>query len=240
MPKRNAGRGPCVDYTHLSTTGKPKGVMVYHRGIYAVCMVQHSKELEDAAAQGGARRSVPACVLHRLRWLCCSCLDDFSQGCHASDGLAIRLPRGNNDCQSLNLTPSMLAALEPSGSYDHVRYIFLGAYAPKLDVGRRWITKNRKVFTMYGPSETICVISFIGELHPAQEVPFGELIPGVKVVWGDEEMKESNHGKVLISGPGLAAGYLNNLTLTAKKISNGTASASTGQGISHARLKMDS
>ncbi|KAH1913977.1 hypothetical protein KXW97_008739 [Aspergillus fumigatus] len=142
--------------------------------------ITHSKELEDAAAQGGAR----------------------SQGCHASDGLAIRLPRGNNDCQSLNLTPSMLAALEPSGSYDHVRYIFLGAYAPKLDVGRRWITKNRKVFTMYGPSETICVISFIGELHPAQEVPFGELIPGVKVVWGDEEMKESNHGKDLISGPG--------------------------------------
>lgn len=70
---------------------------------------------------------------------------------------------------------------------------------------------------MYGPSETTCVISFIGELHPAQEVPFGELIPGVKVVWGDEEMKESNHGKVLISEPGLAAGYLNNLTLTAKK-----------------------
>ncbi|KAH2616919.1 hypothetical protein KXW54_001553, partial [Aspergillus fumigatus] len=54
---------------------------------------------------------------------------------------------------------------------------------------------------MYGPSETTCVISFIGELHPAQEVPFGELIPGVKVVWGDEEMKESNHGKVLISEP---------------------------------------
>ncbi|KAH2984181.1 hypothetical protein KXW58_009544 [Aspergillus fumigatus] len=149
-------------------------------------------------------------------------------------------PEVTTTCQSLNLTQSMLAALEPSGSYDHVRYISLGAYAPKLDVGRRWITKNRKVFTMYGPSETTCVISFIGELHPAQEVPFGELIPGVKVVWGDEEMKESNHGKVLISEPGLAAGYLNNLTLTAKKISNGTASASTGQGISHARLKMDS
>jgi hypothetical protein len=26
---------------------------VYHRGIYAVCTVQHSKELEDAAEQGG-------------------------------------------------------------------------------------------------------------------------------------------------------------------------------------------
>ncbi|KAH1489102.1 hypothetical protein KXX06_003336, partial [Aspergillus fumigatus] len=63
---------------------------------------------------------------------------------------------------------------------------------------------------MYGPSETICVISFIGELHPAQEVPFGELIPGVKVVWGDEEMKESNHGKDLISGPGRADSLVKN------------------------------
>ncbi|PWY70061.1 acetyl-CoA synthetase-like protein [Aspergillus eucalypticola CBS 122712] len=27
------------------TTGKPKGVMVYHRGIHAVCTVQHSQEL---------------------------------------------------------------------------------------------------------------------------------------------------------------------------------------------------
>lgn len=34
------------------TTGKPKGVMVYHRGIYAVCTVQHSQELEDAAQRG--------------------------------------------------------------------------------------------------------------------------------------------------------------------------------------------
>ncbi|KAF7170626.1 hypothetical protein CNMCM5623_002997 [Aspergillus felis] len=34
------------------TTGKSKGVMVYDRGTYAVCTVQHSKELKDAAEQG--------------------------------------------------------------------------------------------------------------------------------------------------------------------------------------------
>ncbi|KAF7181490.1 hypothetical protein CNMCM7691_000708 [Aspergillus felis] len=124
------------------TTGKPKGVMVYDRGTYAVCTVQHSKELKDAAEQGG---------------------------CHAGDGLAIRLSR------------------DPSSSYNCVRYIFLGAEAPKL------------------------------ELHPDQEVLFGELIPGVKVVLVDEQVKESNYGEVLISGAGSAAGYLNNPTLTAKK-----------------------
>ena len=45
------------------------------------------------------------------------------------------------------------------------------------------------------------------------------LSPGLKVVLVDEEMKESNYGKVMISfsGPGLAAGYLNNPTLTKTK-----------------------
>ncbi|GIC93741.1 putative NRPS-like enzyme [Aspergillus udagawae] len=195
------------------TTGKPKGVMVYHRGIYAVCTVQHSKELEDAAEQGGR------CLLaFSIAFDGCAAVvwTTLSKGATLVMASPSDFPEVATTCQSLNLTPSMLAALDPSGSYNRVRYIFLGAEAPKLEVVRRWITKSRKVFTTYGPSETTCVISF-GELHPDQEVPFGELIPGVKVVLVDEEMKESNYGEVLISGPGLAAGYLNNPTLTAKK-----------------------
>lgn len=81
----------------------------------------------------------------------------------------------------------MLATFDLSGSYDGVRYIFLGVEASKLEVVRRWITKHRKVFTSYGPSETTCVIDF-GELHPDREVPIGDLVPGVKVVLVDEEM----------------------------------------------------
>ncbi|GFF55780.1 LOW QUALITY PROTEIN: nonribosomal peptide synthetase 5 [Aspergillus udagawae] len=141
------------------TTGKPKGVMVYHRGIYAVCTVQHSKELEDAAEQGGR------------------CLLAFSI---AFDG-----------CAAVVWTTLSKGAT-----------LVMASPSDFPEVATTCQSLKRPVF---------------GELHPDQEVPFGELIPGVKVVLVDEEMKESNYGEVLISGPGLAAGYLNNPTLTAKK-----------------------
>ncbi|KAB8238270.1 putative NRPS-like enzyme [Aspergillus alliaceus] len=176
------------------TTGKPKGVMTPRSKEVGACLRSPSPSM--AVLQLSGR------LLSKGATLVMASPSDF--------------PEVATTCQSLNLTPSMLAALDPSSSYDRVRYIFLGAEAPKLEVVRLWITKSRKVFTTYGPSETTCVISF-GELHPDQEVSFGELIPGVKVVLVNEEMKESNYGEVLISGPGLAAGYLNNPTLTAKK-----------------------
>lgn len=37
------------------TTGRPKGVMIYHRGIYAVSRVKMGDELVEAAEQGGGR-----------------------------------------------------------------------------------------------------------------------------------------------------------------------------------------
>ncbi|KAJ5200206.1 hypothetical protein N7491_008994 [Penicillium cf. griseofulvum] len=60
------------------------------------------------------------------------------------------------------------------------------------------------------------MISF-GEINPDKEVTFGDLIPGVEVILVDEMLQERDHGEVLIAGPGLAAGYLNNPTLTAAK-----------------------
>ena len=158
------------------TTGKPKGAMVYHRGIYTVCTVRHSQELEDAAEQGAR------------------CLLAFSiafDGCTVvvwtslSKGVTIVMASPSDFLEvsttypSLNLTPFMLTALDPSGSDDRVRYIFLGPEALKLELVQRWITKSREVFITYVLSETTYMISF-GELHPHQEVPFSDLIPGFK------------------------------------------------------------
>lgn len=125
-------------------------------------------------------------------------------------------PEVSSTCALLSMTPSMLATMDPDGPYDSVRHIFLGGEAPALDVVRQWITPNRKVMTTYGPSETTVTISF-GELKPDEEPPFGELIPGVEVVLVDEDLSECDQGEVLIAGPGLAAGYLNNPQLTAQK-----------------------
>jgi long-subunit acyl-CoA synthetase (AMP-forming) len=71
-----------------------------------------------------------------------------------------------------------------------------------------------KVYNTYGPSEMTCIISF-GELNADEEPPCGDLIPGVKVVLVDEDLREYDHGEAMIADPGLAAGYLNNPELTA-------------------------
>lgn len=119
-------------------------------------------------------------------------------------------------CDVLSLTPSILAALDPSGPYDRVRVIFLGAEAPSREVHRQWIRPQRRVIITYGPSETTCIIS-MRILSPEGEPTFGDLMPSVKVVLVDPDLQECNVGEVMISGPGLAVGYLNNLELTATK-----------------------
>lgn len=110
----------------------------------------------------------------------------------------------------------MFATLDPAGSYDKVRKIYLGAEAPNLDIARQWITPKRKVIHTYGPSETTLIISY-GRVTEDSEPDLGVINPGVEVVLVDEDMQESDVGEILIGGPSLAAGYLNNPELTAKK-----------------------
>lgn len=195
------------------STGEPKGVMIYHRSIYEVTVLDHNANLE-ASAESGIR-----------------CLLAFSiafDGCAAvvwttltkGGTLVMASPSDFPDvatrCDLLHLTPSMLAVLDPSGPYQSVRYIFLGAEAPQMDIVRKWISPTRKVFNTYGPSETTCIIS-LGELKIDEEAPFGDLLPGVRIALVDEDLQECDHGEIMIRGPGLAAGYLNNPDLTARK-----------------------
>jgi hypothetical protein len=119
-------------------------------------------------------------------------------------------------CDTLILTPSMFATLDPAGSYEKVRSIYLGAEAPNFDIARQWITPTRKVIHTYGPSEATIVISY-GRVPEDTEPDLGVLNPGVEVVLVDEDLQESDVGEMLIGGPCLAAGYLNNPELTAKK-----------------------
>lgn len=195
------------------TTGKPKGVMVLHRAIYAVSILEHTNDLETAAQNGGR------CLLaYSIAFDGCAAVvwTTLTKGATLAMASPSSFPDVAATCDLLSLTPSMLASLDPSGPYDGVRFIFLGAEAPSLEIVRQWISPTRKVFNTYGPSETTCIISF-ALLGPDEEPAFGDLIPGVRVVLVDENLRECDHGEVMIAGPGLAAGYLNNPDLTAKK-----------------------
>ncbi|KAF5654520.1 nonribosomal peptide synthetase 11 [Fusarium sp. NRRL 25303] len=196
------------------TTGKPKGVMVYHQGICSVAMVRLNDNLDVVTAEKGLR-GLLACPIAfdgcaGVVWL------NLTKGGTLVMASPSNFPQASTTCEVLSMTPSMLAVMDPSGDYDRARYIYLGGEAPVMDVVNRWITPTRKVLTTYGPSETTVTISF-GELKPGEDPPFGELIPNVEVVLVDENLQECSFGEVMIAGPGLAAGYYKNPELTAQK-----------------------
>ncbi|KAF1935300.1 putative nonribosomal peptide synthase [Clathrospora elynae] len=197
------------------TTGKPKGVMVYHKGIQALIPEFLGYDhLEPEVEANGVRCLLAASVAF--------------DGCQATiwgtlrRGRTLVMASPSNfhevavTCEVLTLTPSTLAALDPTGPYQRVRIIFLGAEAPSREVYQHWISSKRRVINTYGPSETTCIIS-MSELSPEGEATFGELMSSVKVVLVNADLQEVNVGEVMISGPGLAAGYLNNDELTATK-----------------------
>ncbi|KAF2241164.1 putative nonribosomal peptide synthase [Trematosphaeria pertusa] len=197
------------------TTGKPKGVMVYHKGIQALVpeFLDYDNLKADVEARGvrcllAASVAFDGCqatvwgTLRRGRTLVMASPSNFHEVAAT--------------CEVWTLTPSMLAALDPAGPYDRVHIIFIGAEAPSREVYQHWIRPQRRVINTYGPSETTCIIS-MGDLSPEGEPTFGELMSSVKVVLVDADLQEANVGEVMISGPGLAAGYLNNDELTATK-----------------------
>ncbi|KAH8728020.1 putative nonribosomal peptide synthase [Phaeosphaeriaceae sp. PMI808] len=198
------------------TTGKPKGVMVYHRAVHAYSHVDIIGDGDLPTSDGEGFRCLLAFSVGFDG--CASVIwGTLTKGHTLLMALPSSFPYVAAECDVLMLTPSMLAVLDPSGPYERVRYILLGAEDPSLDVVRRWVTPNRKVFNTYGPSETTCIIS-LGEIDPdVDQITFGKLNPGVKVVLVDEELQECDHGEVLITGPGLAAGYMNNTNLTNQK-----------------------
>ncbi|RMZ69743.1 nonribosomal peptide synthetase 5 [Pyrenophora seminiperda CCB06] len=198
------------------TTGKPKGVMVYHSAAYAYSLVKLMDPKHDF--QSDTLDGIRSLLVFSVGFDGCASViwSTLTQGNTLVMASPTSFPEVAATCDALMLTPSMLATLDPLGPYDRVRYIFMGAEDPSMDVVRRWIGPNRKAFTTYGPTETTCFIT-LGELKCNEEVTLGDTLPGVKVVVVDEHMQECSHGELLIAGVGLAAGYINNPDLTATK-----------------------
>lgn len=196
------------------TTGKPKGVMVYHRAIHAlVTAFVHMDYLESTLG-----KSIRVLLAFSVAFDACAAVvwSTLTKGRTVVMASPSTFPEAATRCDVLDLTPSMLASLAPSPAYDRAACIFLAAEAPNLEVVREWARPGRKIFNTYGPTESTCIIS-VGEIDPDEEPPFGEIVAGAKVVLVDHHLRECDEGEVLIGGPNLAAGYFNNDELTAAK-----------------------
>ncbi|EFQ92962.1 hypothetical protein CFE70_007161 [Pyrenophora teres f. teres 0-1] len=193
------------------TTGKPKGVMIYHRALYQIIALTTDNTPNIAPGDRVLQAfsiSFDACasvIWKTIAWGGAVVMASWST-----------FPEIATTCDILSVTPSMLAALDTAGSYNKVRCICVGAEAPNFDLARQWITPARKVVHGYGPSEATINITY-GRIPEDTEPDLGVLNPGVEVFLVDDNLQESDVGEILISGPCLAAGYLNDPELTARK-----------------------
>ncbi|KAL6890028.1 hypothetical protein GGI43DRAFT_430729 [Trichoderma evansii] len=199
------------------TTGKPKGVMIYHQALNRFVTLATDDSLQ---AIPGERVLLAFSI--SFDGLAATVWTTITKGGAVVMASWSTFPEISTTCDTVIMSPSMLATLDPAGPYDKVSKIYLGAEAPNLDIARQWITPTRKVIHTYGPSETTLIISFgrVSEDSEDSEPTLGVINPGVEVVLVDEDGRESDVGEILIGGPTLAAGYLNNPELTSKKFIN--------------------
>lgn len=194
------------------TTGKPKGVMVYHSGV-------HSYAVLEMMGIGATVKNLRCLLAFSVGFDGCASViwTTLTKGRTLVLASSSDFPEVASTCDCVVLTPSMLSMLDPTGPYDRVRSIVLGAEGPSPELVRSWTRQSRKLYTTYGPTETTCNMTF-GELTPGAEITLGDLLPEFKVVLVDEDLQEhDSQGEILIAGPGLAAGYLKRPDLTAQR-----------------------
>lgn len=100
-----------------------------------------------------------------------------------------------------------------------VRLINLGGEACPSNLVERWSRKNRRLINTYGPTETTVTATY-AELFPQKPVTIGKGLPGYQTYIVDEQLnlvEKGKEGELCISGPGLAAGYINRPDLTSEK-----------------------
>src|SRR5450830_472315 len=140
----------------------------------------------------------------------------------ASDPEALPLALMAQQITVLHAVPTLLALF--AQDVPSLRLINLGGEMCPPSLVARWATPGRRVFNTYGPTEAT-VSASLAELHANEPVTIGRPLPnyGLFVIHPAVEenglvlLPRGDVGELCITGPGVAAGYLNRPDLTAEK-----------------------
>jgi non-ribosomal peptide synthetase-like protein len=118
----------------------------------------------------------------------------------------------------LHAVPSLLAVVDDD--IPTLRLINAGGEACTKQVLNRWgANPHRAFYNSYGPTETT-VTSTIARLTAGDEITIGDPLPNYNLAVVDEKLNlipQGEQGELVISGPGLAEGYVNLPQLTREK-----------------------
>ncbi|MGI4021165.1 MAG: Pls/PosA family non-ribosomal peptide synthetase [Janthinobacterium lividum] len=214
-----------VLYTSGST-GKPKGIPISHRNI---CHLVRSEQsviniLEtDRVYQGFSVSFDMWCEETWVSYFAGATLwvaDNTTS--KAIDELSDVLNR--EKITVLHAVPSLLAVMEDN--IPNLRLVNAGGEACTTQVLNRWSTPNRTFYNSYGPTETTVSATFAA-LKPGDAITIGDPLPNYNLAVVDEKLNVvpfGERGELVISGPGVAEGYVKLPQLTQEKFVLKTAS----------------
>lgn len=200
------------------STGKPKGAIVHHDG-FSSSALGHGKLYGFTPKSRVLQFASPAfdsCIIENLTTLMfggCVCIPTDSD-CHSSLAHAINEFGVNVAC----LTPTVARILSPSALVTLESLVFVGEAVLATDV-KQWET-HVNVRNAYGPAECSAVFSVQPNLQAADASNIG--FPTGCVGWivhpADHEilMPIGCIGELLIEGPTVGKGYLQNPSQTAE------------------------
>lgn len=118
---------------------------------------------------------------------------------------------------ALCCVPTLLASLE--ADLPALRLVLVSGESCPQQLVRRWAADGRRMINLYGPTETTVSATW-AVLDPAEPVTIGRPLPTYRVAVIDpgtgRVLPDGQQGELVISGPGVAAGYLGRPDLTAK------------------------
>jgi thioester reductase-like protein len=116
----------------------------------------------------------------------------------------------------IDIPPSLLAILDPSEAPDCLCSLVIGGSVCPKAVVRAWAQRVRLV-SVYGPTEaTVCTSMMESSAH-WQEAVIGPPISGITYEIVDSNSEPAVEGELLISGDGVALGYLGQPQLTRER-----------------------
>src|SRR5450830_1232690 len=212
-----------VIYTSGST-GKPKGILISQRSI---CHFLRSENAvlevrqDDTVYQGF---SVAFDMSFEEIWIAYLVGATLWLGPKEISGDPEALPRAlaANQVTVLHAVPTLLALF--AEEVPSLRLINLGGEMCPESLVERWSRPGRAMFNTYGPTEATVSCS-LARLRPGVPVTIGRPLPnyGLFVIHPAVEenglvlLPRGDVGELCITGPGVAAGYLNRTDLTAEK-----------------------
>ncbi|KAJ3082855.1 hypothetical protein HK102_001428, partial [Quaeritorhiza haematococci] len=196
------------------TTGKPKGVMVSHRGVANVVLgytemlqINHRSRVMQMNAI-----SFDVCAWEIFLTL--------------SAGATLFLRNDDNVFATLKtvthlfITPTGLTRLDPA-LHTNLRCVTVAGEPCPSQLVERWADSclGRRFINAYGPTE-VSIISHAAEQYEGKRVTIGRPTPNTFSYILDSQLRRvpcGVSGHVYVGGIGVARGYLNNPELTAQK-----------------------